>query len=73
MEGDICVPFIALNSIINDGNETFYYESGNITIDKKEFKKNILKAEFDFVFKNTFEPDKPIFWKGKILSKIKSQ
>jgi len=73
LQDDICVPFIALNSIIQDGNETFYYQSGNITIDKTEFKKGILKAEFDLVFKNTLEPDKPIYWKGKLYSPILKQ
>lgn len=71
--GDSCIAYVHLNSVMPDGNATFYYKSGYIKIDETEYAKGILKAEFDFVFTNTIEPVKPIYWKGRILTPIIKQ
>lgn len=67
--GDICIANIILNSIVKDGSRIFDCEDGSISIDKALLKKNILKASFDFKFKNPENP-KSIYWKGKIYTKI---
>lgn len=67
---DQCFPIINLVSIMPDNDAVFPYKKGYITIDSTLFKKNILKAEFDFEFDNTFEPDKKMYWKGKIYAPI---
>lgn len=41
-------------------------------IDKRKFKLGILKAEFDMKFNNAAEPNKPVWWKGKIYSKMRA-
>lgn len=68
-----CVPTVHLNSITDIGDIYFPYKKGTIIIDELLFKKNILKAEFDFEFDNTFESDKKIYWKGKIYVPIQNE
>lgn len=63
-------PRIELNSIA-DGSRTYACNEGNIKIDKKAMQKGILKAEFDMKFDHRENPDKLMFWKGKIYTKIK--
>ena len=53
------------------GNHIFDLKSGKILIDKPLFRKGIIKADFDFNFKNTIDPNEKLFWKGKIYSEIK--
>lgn len=66
-----CKATIELNSIIPGGSATYYCTDGHITIDKKRLKKGVLKAKFNFNFEHKENPKKPIYWKGKIYSKIK--
>lgn len=69
-----CHPIIDTESIVANAKvETVLFESGTIQIDKKLWKKGILKAKFDFVFKNSKNPKEPAFWKGNILAKIEKQ
>jgi hypothetical protein len=63
-----CYPSVILESI-NGNSIKFSCLSGSIKVDKKSWKKNTLKAVFDFKFKNTTDPSKPIYWKGKVLFK----
>ena len=67
-----CFPTIELKSIVPNGDKIYHYKSGWIKIDKSLWNKNILKAEFDFDFKNA-ENEKRIFWKGKIYKKLKKK
>jgi hypothetical protein len=67
---DTCIPRIELNSISQPGLKTYYCKSGFIKIDKDLVKKGILKAEFNFDFNNSEEPDRQMFWKGKIYTTI---
>ena len=60
-------------SILGLGNHIFNLKSGRILIDKTLFQKGIIKAEFEFKFKNTLEKTKKLSWKGKIYSKIKTE
>jgi hypothetical protein len=67
---DTCIPRIELNSISSPGLKTYYCKGGFIKIDKNLWIKGILKAEFHFEFNNTDEPDRKMFWKGKIYTMI---
>jgi hypothetical protein len=68
---DICTATVDLNSITPDGSAIFYCTTGSVTIDKRLWRKGIMKAEFSFNFENRDEPQKPVYWKGKIYSKIR--
>jgi hypothetical protein len=71
-----CYPSVFLNSTFFDESGrvknkiTYPCTSGWIKVDKKSWDKGILKAIFDFKFKNTDEKNQPIYWKGKILTTI---
>lgn len=65
-----CIPTIELNSVTPTGTKTYHCKGGQIEIDKSLWKKGILKANFDFVFDHTENPDKPMYWKGKIYANI---
>lgn len=65
-----CIPTIELNSVTPTGRKTYHCKGGEIEIDKSLWKKGILKANFDFVFDHTENPDKPMYWKGKIYANI---
>lgn len=43
---------------------------GNMKIDKKMFRKEIIKADFEMQFNHDENPSKSMFWKGKIFTKI---
>ncbi|WP_017496453.1 hypothetical protein [Flavobacterium sp. WG21] len=63
-------PRIELNSIAG-GKYTYLCKEGNIKMDKKVMQKDILKAQFDMKFDHPENPEKLMFWKGKIYAKIK--
>ena len=67
---DTCTAIIDLNSIVPGGDAIYYCTNGYITIDRKKWLKGIMKAEFNFNFGHPEDPKKPIYWKGKIYSKI---
>ncbi|CAA9195990.1 hypothetical protein [Flavobacterium collinsii] len=66
----ICNPRIELNSIV-DGKRTYSCKDGSIKMDKKAMQKGILKAQFDMKFDHPENPERIMFWKGKIYTKIK--
>jgi len=69
--GDFCRPIVLLNSMSQStGTKIFKCTSGQIVIDSGFYSQGILKAEFNFLFYNSLEPSKPIYWKGKIYSPI---
>lgn len=72
IEKSFCNPSIILNSITSSDQKIFICINGSISIDKKLWEMEILKAEFSFYFENKEDPNKPFFWKGKIYSKIQS-
>lgn len=67
---DKCIPTIELNSIIPIGTKIYNCKGGQIKIDKNVWEKGILKANFNFIFDHTENPKKPMYWKGKIYSKV---
>lgn len=69
IQNDYCSVWVDFNSIRNLGKNIFPIENGNIRIDKSLFEKGIIKAEFDFKFENTIDPNEELFWKGKIYTK----
>lgn len=70
INNDTCFPRIELNSISSPRLKTFYCQGGFIKIDGNLWEKGILKAVFDFNFNNTDEPDRKIYWRGKIYTMI---
>ena len=68
--GDSCIAIIDLKSIVEGGSAKYYCSNGTIAIDQELWKQGILKASFNFDFDHPENPRKPIFWKGKIFSKI---
>ncbi len=71
LQNDSCTAWVDFNSIRDLGEHIFPLKTGTIKIDKTLFKKGIVKAIFDFQFKNTLEPNEKLFWKGQIYSKVK--
>jgi len=69
---EICEAQIKLNSITSDGDAIFYCSAGSLTIDRKLWKKGIMKAEFSFFFTDPGSCE-PIYWNGRIYTKIKSK
>jgi hypothetical protein len=69
--GDSCFILIDLISIMKGGNTKYFCTNGTINIDKPLWEKGIMKAVFNFSFEHLVNPNKPIYWKGKIYSKIK--
>ncbi|MBS7256303.1 hypothetical protein [Flavobacterium branchiicola] len=63
-------PRIELNSIV-DGKVTYACNECNMKIDRKAMQKGIFKAEFDMKFDHPENPNKLMYWRGKIYSKIK--
>lgn len=63
-------PRIELNGIV-DGKRTYLCKDGSIKVDKKAMQKGILKAQFDMKFDHPENPEKIMFWKGKIYTRIK--
>lgn len=63
-------PRIELNSIA-DGKRTYLCKDGSIKMDRKAMQKGILKAQFDMKFDHPENPEKIMFWKGKIYTRIK--
>lgn len=65
------MPTIELISVRNEDKLIYPYVKGTLEMDKTYWEKGIMKANFSFLFFDEQHPDKPIEWKGKILSKIK--
>lgn len=70
VQDKICQPRIELNSI-SGTKKTYACNKGNMKIDKKMFRKEIIKADFEMQFHHDENPSKSMFWKGKIFTKIK--
>ena len=73
LENEYCYAWNDFKSFRDLGNHIFNLKSGKILIDKSLFQQGIIKAEFEFNFKNTLELKKKLSWKGKIYSKIKTE
>ncbi len=69
ISGDSCKAMIILNSITPDGDALFFGNGGSITIDKKLWKKGILKAEFKLSFEDHGSCE-PLYWEGLIYTKM---
>ncbi len=70
LQEDSCSAWVDFNSIKDLRKNIFPLERGTIKIDKILFEKGIIKAVFDFKFKNTLNSGSPLFWKGQIYNKI---
>lgn len=65
-----CYPSIELRSIIPTGNKIYECTGGYILIDRERWKQRILKSEFNFTFYHAENIVQPMYWKGKIVTKI---
>lgn len=54
----------------NGATKIFKLDGGKIFLDKEAFDKGIFKATFSFTFNNDINSLKPLYWSGKIYSKI---
>jgi hypothetical protein len=70
---DKCIPTIELISVTPTGTKIYKCKGGQIEIDKSLLENGIFKANFDFVFDHTENPNKPMYWKGKIYAKINNK
>lgn len=70
IKNDSVIAWIDFNSIRDLGQHRFPMTHGQITLDKQLFDQGIIKAEFDLKFTNTLNPEKELYWKGLIYSKI---
>lgn len=66
-----CFAMIDLNSVVKGGSAQYYAFKGSIRIDKILWHQGIMKAVFNFQFTHRENPQKPIYWKGKIYAAIK--
>ena len=73
LQNDSCSSWVVFNSIRDLGKNVFPLKNGTIKIDKILFDRGVIKAVFDFKFKNTLESKKELFWKGQIYSKIEAK
>ena len=66
-----CTPVIELKSIVYSADKEVYpVANGKIQIDKNLWEQGIMKAKFDFTFKNMQDTKNKLNWRGKIFSKI---
>lgn len=65
------VSTVELISVRNEDKLIYPCIEGTLEMDKTYWKKGFMKANFSFIFFDEQHPDKPIEWKGKILSEIK--
>ncbi len=72
LENEVCMAWVDFNSITNLGQHTFPLTHGAIKIDQALFKKGIIKASFNFHFKNDLNPNEKLFWEGQIYSIIQN-
>lgn len=61
---------VELNSIKANENSTYSLLYGDLEIDQQEWKKGLMKAKFNFLFKDPKNPKTPIKWNGKIFAKV---
>ena len=66
---DKCIPIIELISITG-GRYVYNCSNGSIIIDKKAYEQGLIKAIFDFNFRDPDHLDIKMFWKGKICTRI---
>ena len=67
---DKCIPIIKVNSVSQSGIKLYSCKDGQIEIDKSLWDKGVLMANFDFSFDHKENPNKPMYWKGKIYTRI---
>ena len=68
LTSDYCTAWVEYNSVKPVPIKNFLINDGLIKLDNNLFNQGIIKAEFDFVFENTLNIEKDIYWKGKIFS-----
>ncbi len=69
--GNMVKPTIVLTSVSALNNtKTYNCSNGTMIIDKNLWKNEILKASFDFEFKDDENPSVAMWWRGKIYAKI---
>ena len=67
------LPKVYLMSIVPDGDAVYECVYGFLRIEKKDWERGIMKADFYFSFENVQDQDDRIYWKGLIYSEIKKK
>jgi hypothetical protein len=70
ISNEYCYPQIELTSIATPGKTVYRCTGGFIVIDRRLYEHGILKASFSFEFYNSDDPEQPMYWKGKLYTKI---
>ncbi|XOV67212.1 MAG: hypothetical protein ACFHU9_16475 [Fluviicola sp.] len=66
----VCYAWVNFNSIQDQGIERFDLQVGRMILDKTSFEDGIIKGSFDFRFMNHLDAEKPLYWRGTILSTV---
>ena len=64
---------IELKGVVKNRNAVYYCNGGKIRIIKEMWDQGIVKGNFDFTFHHPENPEKKMYWRGKIYSKINSK
>lgn len=67
---DNCYAYIDYKSIAAGAGGFFYCTEGTISFDKDLWAKGIIKGDFNFKFKDRIKTKIPMYWKGKIYTKV---
>lgn len=70
IKGDQATAWVDFNSIRDLGKHRFPMQKGTLKIDRVLFEQGIVKAAFDWTFENTLEPERELYWKGRLYSTI---
>lgn len=74
IKNDSCVPIVEFISPVGfSQTKHFECKKGYIKIDQNFWDENIMKAEFYFYFSDTENPEKDLWWKGKIYTQINEE
>ena len=69
---NICYASMDLSSVAPGADARYYCINGYLTIDKTLWENGIMKAKFSFNFGHNENLERPMYWKGKIYAKIKT-
>ena len=70
IQGNDYTAWVDYKSIGTSGTLHFPLEKATFQADPKLFEQGVVKAKFDFQFKNMVKPGVPLFWKGLIYAPI---
>ncbi|MBS1634572.1 MAG: hypothetical protein JST26_01530 [Bacteroidetes bacterium] len=69
-EHDTCYASVDLNSIMPEGSAVYYCLKGFVQLDRIYWAKGMMKARFEFYFKEPGSSKELLYWKGRIMAPI---